>query len=84
MGLWVLAYLAVGKVVVPGLLLLLGVDQAGLSARGTALLNLALDSGQVAVTLALLRLTLARYRPRSRGLFPLGWRSGSWLPWLAA
>jgi hypothetical protein len=83
MGLWLLAYLALGQLVVPALLALLGVDQAALGPRGSALLNLSLDLGQVGITLAMLAGCLGRYAPRQRGLFRLAWQGGRWL-WIVA
>jgi hypothetical protein len=83
MGLWLLAYLALGQLVVPALLALLGVDQAALGPRGSALLNLSLDLGQVGITLAILAACLGAYRPRQRGLFRVAWQRGRWL-WIVA
>jgi hypothetical protein len=83
MGLWLLAYLALGQLVVPALLALLGVDQAALGPRGSALLNLSLDLGQVGITLAILAGCLGRYGPRQRGLFRVAWQQGRWL-WIVA
>jgi hypothetical protein len=83
MGLWLLAYLALGQLVVPALLALLGVDQAALGPRGSALLNLSLDLGQVGITAAILAGCLGHYRPQQRGLFRLAWQGGRWL-WIVA
>ncbi|KAF8055665.1 hypothetical protein HT031_006687 [Scenedesmus sp. PABB004] len=84
MGLWLLAYVAMGQLLVPALLALLDIDQAAMSARGAALLNLGLDVGQVLVTLTILVACLARYRPGERGLFPVAWQGGAWLGAVAA
>lgn len=39
---------------------------------------------QAALTLLMLSKCLGRYRPRTRGLFPLRWQRGVWLTWVAA
>uniref|UniRef100_A0A383W3W3 CAAX prenyl protease 2/Lysostaphin resistance protein A-like domain-containing protein n=1 Tax=Tetradesmus obliquus TaxID=3088 RepID=A0A383W3W3_TETOB len=83
MGLWLLAYLALGQLAVPALLSGLGVDQAALGPRGGALLNLSLDLGQVGITAAILAGCLGRYAPRQRGLFRVAWQGGRWL-WVVA
>jgi hypothetical protein len=47
LGLWLLAYIAMGQLLVPALLIGLDVERAALGARGQALLNLGVDMGQV-------------------------------------
>jgi hypothetical protein len=42
------------------------------------------DCVQAALTLLMLAKCLGRYRPRTRGLFPLRWQQGRWLTWVAA
>jgi hypothetical protein len=42
------------------------------------------DCVQAALTLLMLAKCLGRYRPRTRGLFPLRWQKGRWLTWVAA
>ena len=84
MGLWLLAYIALGQLLVPAALGLAGVERAALGARATAALNLALDAGQVGLTLSILVRCLAGYRPRQAGLFKLAWEGGAWIAPVAA
>ncbi|KAI8473748.1 MAG: hypothetical protein J3K34DRAFT_453569 [Monoraphidium minutum] len=84
MGLWLLAYVGLGQVVVPLGLGLAGLEYEELGYRATALLHLAMDAAQLAATLAILGRCLGAYRPRERGLFPLRWQRGRWLGWVAA
>jgi membrane protease YdiL (CAAX protease family) len=84
MGLWLLAYVGLGQVVVPLGLGLAGLEYEELGYRATALLHLAMDAVQLAATLAILARCLRRYQPRARGLFPLRWAGGRWLGWVAA
>jgi len=84
MGLWLLAYVGLGQVVVPLGLGLAGVEYEELGYRATALLHLAMDAVQLGVTLGILARCLRKYRPRERGLFPLRWAGGRWLGWVVA
>ena len=86
MGLWLLAFWSLGYVLVPGALEAAGVARDELTARGAALLHLALDAGELAATGAVLWRCLRSHRPRALGWF----RSGrgrparTWLVPLAA
>lgn len=84
MGLWLLAYVGLGQVVVPLGLGLAGVEYEELGFRALALLHLAMDTVQLGVTLAILARCLREYRPRQLGLFPLRWAGGRWLGWVVA
>jgi membrane protease YdiL (CAAX protease family) len=84
MGLWLLAYVGLGQVVVPLGLGLAGVEYEELGFRATALLHLAMDAVQLGVTLGILARCLGKYGPRRLGLFPLRWAGGRWLGWVAA
>lgn len=83
LSLWLLAYVAIGQLLVPAVLALLDLERGAMSARELALLNLCVDCFQAALTLLMLAKCLGRYRPRTRGLFPLRWQGGAWLPWVA-
>lgn len=84
MGLWLVAYVGLGQVLVPLGLGLAGLEYEELGYRATALLHLAMDAVQLGVTLAILGRCLGAYKPRSLGLFPLRWGGGRWLGWVAA
>jgi hypothetical protein len=84
LSLWMLAYVAIGQLLVPAALTALDLERAAMCPRELALLNLCVDCFQAALTLLLLAKCLGRYRPRTRGLFPLGWQRGRWLTWVAA
>lgn len=84
LSLWLLAYVAIGQLLVPSVLTALDLERAAMCPRELALLNLCVDCFQAALTLLLLAKCLGRYRPRTRGLFPLGWQRGRWLTWVAA
>jgi len=75
---------AIGQLLVPAVLSFLDLERAAMSARESALLNLCVDCFQAALTLLMLAKCLGRYRPRTRGLFPLRWQGGRWLSWVAA
>lgn len=84
MGLWLLAYFATGQLLVPATLAVFDLDQAHLSARGSAVLNLALDILQVGITVGILARCLKKYEPLKRNLFPVMWQQGQWLGPVAA
>lgn len=84
MGLWLLAYVGLGQVVVPLGLGLAGLEYEELGYRATALLHLAMDAVQLGVTLGILARCLRKYKPRALGLFPLRWQGGRWAGWVLA
>jgi len=77
MMLWMLAYIIIGQVAVPMGLSVLGIDREALTVRGHAVLHLFLDLTQLGVTLLILWQCLKKYKPRSKGLFPIRW-GGNW------
>jgi len=91
MALWLLAYLLLGRVLVP-LLASLGLPlhpppSAGPGGGGVALAHLALDAAQLAATCAILRGCLGEpwAALRARGLFCFRWRRArEWAPAVAA